>query len=100
MKSKNAELYLAMHIDPTGFVHSGDARQAIEIAEEEVIGRAYEELTRWHDREHELPPPGKDVLVQRLNGLYGVDSYNPVDNRFVSEYAGYMQVIRWREIHE
>lgn len=89
-----------MHVDRSGSVLVTEAIQAVEIAEEEVLIRAYHELTQWHDRTQELPEPGKEVLVKLLSEQYMVDVYDPVSDRFLLENNIGMRVIAWREIHE
>lgn len=89
-----------MHVDRVGFVHVNDAVQAIEIAEEDVLFRAYHELTHWHDPKKEFPEPGKTVLVKRVSRPYDVDVYDPITKRFLFATTVPMSVIAWRDIHE
>ena len=100
MKSNRSSEFLALHVNRVGYVHYADAIQAVEIAEEEVLTRAYEQLTSWKDPKKELPESGKHVLVKRINGGYDVDLYDSLNKRFLLATTVPMAVMAWRYIHE
>lgn len=103
MKSEKAKNYLGLRVDRGGCVNITEAVQAVEIAEEEVLTRAYQELTRWHDPEEMLPAQWQEVLlkIQDSDG----DFYYRVGilcNNDCFQYTGYCtssKIIGWRKIY-
>lgn len=115
MKSEKAKKYLTKVVRPIAMMYPGapemcdlklgEAKHAVELAEQEAEERIREELTRWHDPKEKLPDNNRDVLVKTtLCREYCIAWYKADGSRNYHwhENNGALDddmVIGWREIH-